>query len=153
MFLGSRVRLVRKADNLAALCEPPFHNPIGLHGLLADSFRLRRVHLSSLLHVTGGRDIAGSDEILYLGCSASKSFHDWVNDRARPRMWESRAQKAEPRRESEISVQQQQQQYAVRVSAAAAASSPQGREAFVRRFTWLVCFEENCFALKSCRRL
>jgi hypothetical protein len=43
MFLGSRVRLVRSADNLSAICEPivqimwdplTSHNPIGLYGLL-----------------------------------------------------------------------------------------------------------------------
>jgi hypothetical protein len=35
MFLGSKVRLVRKADNLTAISP---HNPIGLQGLLRDSF-------------------------------------------------------------------------------------------------------------------
>jgi hypothetical protein len=42
MFLGSKVRLVRKADNLTAIYEPILdnvgsltsHNPIGLQGLL-----------------------------------------------------------------------------------------------------------------------
>jgi hypothetical protein len=42
IFLGSRARLMRKADNLTAVCEPTVylesvgsstsHNPIGLHG-------------------------------------------------------------------------------------------------------------------------
>jgi hypothetical protein len=39
------------------------------------------------LDVTGGHDITHSDEILYLGSSASKFFHDWVNDRERPGVW------------------------------------------------------------------
>jgi hypothetical protein len=42
MFLRSRARRARKADNLTAICEPivgsvgssTSHNPIGLHGLL-----------------------------------------------------------------------------------------------------------------------
>jgi hypothetical protein len=43
MFLGSRARPVRRADNLTAMCEPncldnvgplTSHNPIDLHGLL-----------------------------------------------------------------------------------------------------------------------
>jgi hypothetical protein len=39
MFLRSKVRLVREANNLTAIYEPilgslTFHNPIGLHGLL-----------------------------------------------------------------------------------------------------------------------
>jgi hypothetical protein len=43
MFLGSRARLVSKADNLTAISEPivltmlgslTSHNPIGLQGLL-----------------------------------------------------------------------------------------------------------------------
>jgi hypothetical protein len=40
MFQGSNARLVRKADNLAAICEPIVwttwdpHNPVGPHGLL-----------------------------------------------------------------------------------------------------------------------
>jgi hypothetical protein len=42
MFLGSKVRLVRRADNLTAIYEPTVddvvsltsHNPIGLQGLL-----------------------------------------------------------------------------------------------------------------------
>jgi hypothetical protein len=42
MFLGSKVRPVRRADNLTAICEPivwtlgslTSHNPICLHGLL-----------------------------------------------------------------------------------------------------------------------
>jgi hypothetical protein len=46
MFLGSKVRLVRKADRLTAISEPSVynvgsltsHNPIGLQGLLRDSF-------------------------------------------------------------------------------------------------------------------
>jgi hypothetical protein len=45
MFLGSKVRLVRKADNLTADCldnvgSLTSHSPIGLHGLLRDSFTL-----------------------------------------------------------------------------------------------------------------
>jgi hypothetical protein len=47
MFLGSKARLMRKADNLAAIYEPivldnvvslTLHNSIGLQGLLRDSF-------------------------------------------------------------------------------------------------------------------
>jgi hypothetical protein len=43
MFLGSKVRQVCKADNLTAIYEPivgslTSHNPIGLQGLLQDSF-------------------------------------------------------------------------------------------------------------------
>jgi hypothetical protein len=39
-FLGSKARQVRKADNLAAICEQNVesltsHNPIGLHDLLS----------------------------------------------------------------------------------------------------------------------
>jgi hypothetical protein len=50
MFLGSKVRLVRRADNLTADCLDNVgfltsHNPIGLQGLLRDSFTL-------LLHVS-----------------------------------------------------------------------------------------------------
>jgi hypothetical protein len=49
MFLGSKVQLVRKADNLTAIYELDCldnvgsltsHNPIGLQGLLRDSFTL-----------------------------------------------------------------------------------------------------------------
>jgi hypothetical protein len=42
MFLGSKVRWVRKADNLTAIYDNvgslTSHNPIGLQGLLRDSF-------------------------------------------------------------------------------------------------------------------
>jgi hypothetical protein len=37
MFLGSKARPVRRADNLTAICEAIVYtsdNPIGLHGLL-----------------------------------------------------------------------------------------------------------------------
>jgi hypothetical protein len=49
MFLGSKVRRVRRADNLTAICEPlcldnvvslTSQNPIALHSLLWDSFTL-----------------------------------------------------------------------------------------------------------------
>jgi hypothetical protein len=50
MFLGSKVRRVRRADKLTAICADCLdnvgsltsHNPIGLHGLLRDSFTLWR---------------------------------------------------------------------------------------------------------------
>jgi hypothetical protein len=51
MFLGSKVRRVRRADKLTAICEPncldnvgslTSHNPIGLHGPLRDGFTLWR---------------------------------------------------------------------------------------------------------------
>jgi hypothetical protein len=65
MFLGSKVRRLRKADNITAIYEPivltmwdpTFHNPIGLQGLLGDGFTLlylsiglaRRENIGSLL--------------------------------------------------------------------------------------------------------
>jgi hypothetical protein len=51
MFLWSRARPVRRADRFIVICEPVVntmwdllscHNPIGLHGLLRDSFTLWR---------------------------------------------------------------------------------------------------------------
>jgi hypothetical protein len=47
MFLGSKVRRVRRADNLTAICEPivgslTSHNSIGLQDLLRDIFTLWR---------------------------------------------------------------------------------------------------------------
>jgi hypothetical protein len=40
MFLENKVQLVRRANNLATICQLilTFQNPIGLHGLLWDSF-------------------------------------------------------------------------------------------------------------------
>jgi hypothetical protein len=45
MFLGSKARPVRKADNLTAICESTVgsstsHNPIGLHGLWTQATEL-----------------------------------------------------------------------------------------------------------------
>jgi hypothetical protein len=46
MFLGNKVRPVRRADNLTTIYEPEnvgsltSHNPIGLQGLLRGSFTL-----------------------------------------------------------------------------------------------------------------
>jgi hypothetical protein len=45
--MGIKVRLVRGADNLTAICEPS-HNPIGLHGLLRGQLYFFTLLLASL---------------------------------------------------------------------------------------------------------
>jgi hypothetical protein len=52
IFLGSKVRPVRRSDNFAADCldnvgSLPSHSPIGLHGLLRRV--MRKMHLSRLV--------------------------------------------------------------------------------------------------------
>jgi hypothetical protein len=59
MFLRSKVWQICRADNLTAICEQTnyvelltSHNPIGLQGLLQDSFTLLYHHHSRLDHMS-----------------------------------------------------------------------------------------------------
>jgi hypothetical protein len=77
MFLGSGAQLVRRVHNLTGICEltvldnvgsSTSHNPIGLHGLLRDSFTY-----FSLLEMLCQFLYAASDQVTLPGTPKANS--------------------------------------------------------------------------------